>query len=293
MRVYPYGYGGKTKTEAEYDAWSVWQAFDPEYARRLRAVMEFAHDHGHTVGVGGGIRTRLGQLGLFLSRHHSVTTGGCCTYDGNRYAVNVVNGKPVAHAAPPGQSYHEETTPDDKCLAADMIPPTELQWIAPHLPRFGLKHFGDVNRELWHWQPVEISNSRRNYNPATMHPLPVFPLPGAPTPPTTGDTMIPDRRPLWDSRDFGGPIPAGNPIPLPIDGAGTHKAVTVKFSVINPAGDGYLTCGDDVADVNFTKGVTQSDTTVVPLASIGTGRGIAFSSTQTAHIKVSLLAWND
>ena len=101
--------------------------------------------------------------------------------------------------------------------------------------------------------------------------------------------MIPDRRVLWDSRDFGGPIPAGNPIPLPIAGAATHTAATLKISVIQPAGDGYLTCGDGIADVNFKAGITQSDATVVPLVD----GGIAFSLTQAAHVQVSLLAFND
>lgn len=288
MRVYPYGYAGKTKTELEYATWSVWQAFDPEFARRLRAVMEYAHDAGHPVGVGGGIRSTIGQLGLFLSRHHMVTSGGCCTYKGTRYALNAG----AAHAAPPGTSYHEETTPDGKCLAADMV--GDLAWINTRLGPFGLHHFATVNKEPWHWQPVDIPNGRSRYDAAVHHPLPVWTLPGTtPPPPTNGDVMTPDRRVLWDSRTFGGPVPAGNPIPLPIDGAGTHKAVTVKFTVVDPAANGYLTCGDDVADVNFTKGVTQSDTTVVPLTIIGTGRGIAFSCTAAAHIVCSLLAFND
>lgn len=294
MRTYPYSYAGKTKTEAEYDVWSVWLAFDPEYARRVRAAMEHSYDNGHPVGVGGGFRSTIGQLGLFLARHHAVGSGGCCEYNGVRYALN----PGAAHAAPPGRSYHEATTPDGKCLAADMVGagPGHLDWINARLAQFGLKHFGAVNGEPWHWQVVELPNSRRNYDPAKHHPLPTFPLPGdtTPPPPTTGDIMTPDRRILWDSRTFGDPIPAGNPIPLPIDGAGTHKAVTVRFAVIAPEATGYLTCGGDIPDVNIVEaGQTATGTTVVPLQTIGTGRGIAFSCLTKAHIQVTLLAFND
>ena len=250
--------------------------------------MDHAADNGRAVGVGGGFRSTIGQLGLFLARHHPVASGGCCEIDGQRYALNAG----AAHAAPPGRSYHEATTPDGLCLAADMV--GDLAWINPQLHLFGLKHFGDVNSEKWHWQVVELPNSRQNYDPTKHHPLPVFPLPGDTTPPTDGDLMTPDRRILWDSRQFGGPIPAGNPIPLPIDGADTHKAVTLRVAVIAPAGTGYLTFGDDVADVNIVQaGQTAADTTVVPLKTIGTGKGVAFSCTTAAHIQISLLAFND
>jgi len=106
--------------------------------------------------------------------------------------------------------------------------------------------------------------------------------------------MTPDRRILWDSRTFGDPIPAGNPIPLPIGGAGTHKAVTLKVNVIAPETTGYLTFGEDIPDVNVTQaGITAGDTTVVPLKTIGTERGVTFSCNTRAHIQVVLLAWND
>ena len=39
----------------------------------------------------------------------------------------------------------------------------DLAWIKPHLADFGLHDFQDVNRELWHWQPVDIPNSRSRY----------------------------------------------------------------------------------------------------------------------------------
>ena len=292
MRTYPYGYKGGSKTEPDYLTWNVWLNFDPEYRRRVKAAMDHAFDNGHPVGVGGGYRSTIGQLGLFLSRHHAVGSGGCCEYNGVRYALN----PGAAHAAPPGRSYHEATTPDGLCLAADMVGagPGNLDWINKRLATFGLKHFGAVNGEPWHWQVVELPNSRQNYDPAKHHPLPVWPLPGDPTPPTTEETMTPDRRILWDSRKFGGPIPAGNPIPLPIDGAAGHKAVSLRFTVITPKTTGYLTCGDDLADVNIVEaGVTAADTTIVPLQTIGAGRGVAFSCNTEAHIQVALLAFHD
>jgi hypothetical protein len=111
---------------------------------------------------------------------------------------------------------------------------------------------------------------------------------------TPGDIMTPDRRILWDSRTFGDPIPAGNPIPLPIDGAGSHKACTLTVVVIQPETTGYLTFGEDIPDVPIPQaGVNAANTTTVPLRTIGTGRGVAFSCNTRAHIQISLLAWND
>ena len=213
MRVYPYGYGGKFKTEAEYDVWGVWLAFDPEYRRRVRAAMEHSYDNGFPIGVGGGIRTDSGQEALFLSRHHEVASGGCCEYKGKRYALDPGE----AHAAPPNITYHDDVTPDGKCLAADMIN-KGLGFILPRLEQFGLKHFGPA--EPWHWQVVELPNSRRYYDPAKHHPLPIWPLPGQPTPPPE-DTDMPTvvNLRIYDSNITGD-----------VWDTGTERAIAVPFS---------------------------------------------------------------
>lgn len=49
-------------------------------------------------------------------------------------------------------------------------------------PKFGLKHFGNINGEPWHFQPAELPNSRRNFKP-TMVPLTVWGGTPAPVPP--------------------------------------------------------------------------------------------------------------
>ena len=148
---------------------------DPEFRRRVFAMMEHAAGVGRSLGIGGAKRSSATQLAGFLQRHDVVRIGGCCRYEGKRYALK----KGRAHMAPPGRSYHEGTTPDGKCLAADMV--GDLNWMKANCARFGLREFSLVNHELWHVQPSasEIPGARSRYNPKTMHPLHVHDLPGA------------------------------------------------------------------------------------------------------------------
>lgn len=174
---YMTGYNGTVRTLAELQAWPQWQNLDPENQRRALAVMDASNAAGTPLGIGEIFRSGATQTALFFSRHHEVTSGGCCTYQGKRYSLN----SGVAHAAPPGSSYHEATTPQGKALAIDFT--GNLTFLAAHAAAYGLFEFSHVNNEPWHAQPVEIPHSRSGYNPAVNAPLPVFPLPGAaPTP---------------------------------------------------------------------------------------------------------------
>lgn len=182
-RTYMTGYAGSTKTEGGLLAWGVWSRFDPEFARRLKLLMDASIDAGHLCGVGGGWRSTDGQRNLFLSRYHPEDDSDLSGDTYWRYTLPTpMYGKAAgtvveywernagaAPAAPPLRSFHESTTRLGHCLAADMV--GDLRFILAHAANYGLLHFGNINGEPWHLQPSEIPHSRRNYNPALHEPL--------------------------------------------------------------------------------------------------------------------------
>ena len=174
MTTYPYGYRGTRLTLEQMARQPIVAGMDPEFQRRVFAMMEHAAGVGKSLGIGGAKRSSATQLAGFLQRHDVVKIGGCCRYEGKRYKLK----KGRAHMAPPGRSYHEGTTPDGKCLAADMI--GDLKWMGANCKLFGLREFSKVNNEPWHVQPLasEIPGGRSGYKPAKMHPLHVHDLPG-------------------------------------------------------------------------------------------------------------------
>lgn len=173
MTTYPYGYRGAKLTLEQMARQPIVAGMDPEFRRRVFAMMEHAAGFGRQLGIGGAKRSSATQLAGFLNRHDVVRIGGCCRYNGKRYALK----KGRAHMAPPGRSYHEGTTPDGRCLAADMV--GDLKWMGANCAQFGLREFSKVNNEPWHVQGCDYPGSRSQYNPAKMHPLPVWDLPGA------------------------------------------------------------------------------------------------------------------
>ena len=172
MTTYPFGYRGAKLTLEQMARQPIVAGMDPEFQRRVFAMMEHAAGVGKSLGIGGAKRSSATQLAGFLQRHDVVKIGGCCRYEGKRYKLK----KGRAHMAPPGRSYHEGTTPDGKCLAADMI--GDLKWMGANCKLFGLREFSKVNNEPWHVQPSEIPGGRSGYKPAKMHPLHVHDLPG-------------------------------------------------------------------------------------------------------------------
>jgi len=174
--LYPYGYAGAKLTLEQIAAKSQIAMMDPEFQRRVFAMMRVAKKAGVSLGIGGAGRTTASQTALFLRRHEQVLVGGCCRYQGKRYKLKPHN----AHAAPPGLSYHEPTTPAGKVLAADMI--GNLKWMAGACGEFGLREFSKVNSEPWHIQPAEIPGGRSSYSAARHHPLKQIVLPDQPLP---------------------------------------------------------------------------------------------------------------
>lgn len=163
--TYPSGYSGAKRTIHQIRHLPDVDLLSYEFRRRIFVMMRAARRAGVDLGIGGGGRTAAQQETLFLARHFPVPSGGCCTYQGKRYALR----DGAAHAAPPGLSYHEPTTPTGKALAADMI--GDLVWMNANCGWFGLAHFAQINNEPWHIQPIEIPRSRGQYVAATMFPL--------------------------------------------------------------------------------------------------------------------------
>lgn len=153
--LYLFGYGSTTLSLAELESRQVWRLLHPEFRRRLVAMFDACPG---SAGCGGGARTSAEQRALFLSRYDVVTSGGTTFFEGKWWRRK----EGVAAAAPPGLSYHEVTTPDGFALAIDVV--GDQAWMRANAWRWKLHDFSDVNGELWHHQPVEIPNSRRQYN---------------------------------------------------------------------------------------------------------------------------------
>lgn len=176
--LYPWGYAGARLTLEQIAAKPGVAMMDSEFRRRVFAMMQAARRAGVSLGIGGAGRSTASQRALFLRRHDPVLVGGCCRFEGKRYRL-----KPhTAHAAPPGLSYHEPTTPAGGVLAADMV--GNLRWMAGAVAEFGLREFSKVNSEPWHIQPVDIPGGRSAYNPHKHHPLKQITLPGDLSTPT-------------------------------------------------------------------------------------------------------------
>lgn len=169
LPTYPSGYAGAQVTLAQMRTRSDVQMLDPEFRRRVFAMMRAARRAGVPLGIGGAGRSTAQQTALFLARHYE-DPNGAIYWNGKRWTRKAG----VAAAAPPGLSYHEETTPTGGALAVDMVPPTSLAWMAANCARFGLVHLGPPSpvNELWHVQPADVPASRRSYNALWHHPLP-------------------------------------------------------------------------------------------------------------------------
>ncbi len=159
---YPYGYGRPPAqlTAAELEQRTNWRNLHPEFRRRLVAMFDAAAAQGRVLGLGGGWRSTASQEQVFFARHEQVRIGGCCLHNGKRWKLR----KGMAHAAPPGRSWHEGH-PDfgNLALAADLIGDTNWSMANCHL--YGLRHFGPPStlKEPWHYQPLEVPPARSQY----------------------------------------------------------------------------------------------------------------------------------
>lgn len=189
--TYRTGYGTQRRTLAELRTWSRFSMLHPEIQKRVIGLMDAARAAGVDLGIGGAFRTEQEQLSLFLSRHNEVGSGGCCSYNGKRYAL--VAG--MAHAAPPFRSYHEGTVRITdgtlRGVALDMVG-WENGWMEKHLAAYGMRSFAALSgamHEPWHIQPVEFPTARSQYS-SNLHTLKNWTLPTV-TPPPSGAVDVP------------------------------------------------------------------------------------------------------
>ena len=187
--MYMLGYAGQTVTRTQLLAHPMWVRIEPEFRRRLLALMDLCIAAGKPIGVGGSWRSADTQRNLFLSRYiveDDADLTGDVFWEGKFWER-----KPgVAPAAPPGLSYHEPCTPEGYCLAVDMV--GDVKFAATLASKCGLKEFGNVSGEIWHYQPYELPNSRRTFT-ASMVPLKAFvgPTPVPPPPPPKPIVVVP------------------------------------------------------------------------------------------------------
>jgi len=183
--TYKWGYSTARLTLAEMETRWTWNNVHHEVRRRAVALMDASQAAGHDLGIGEGARNTTQQLAEFLRRHNMVPSGGCCTWQGKRYALKAG----MAPIAPPGNSNHEQGVYEGAAIAIDFVG-WEDHWFDANCERFGIKNFGGaigpgVNGEEWHGQPVEFRNSRSDVNKdiAAGKTLSTFALPGTTPPP--------------------------------------------------------------------------------------------------------------
>lgn len=165
-RTYPFGYAGRRLTLEELRRQSGWNLLNAEVCRRLLALFDRAQDEGTDLGIGGGWRSSQVQERTFRQRYLIGACPGDVRWQGMCWHL-----KPgMAPAAPPGLSYHE-SMPDGFALAADLI--GDLSWAHSVCLEVGLRHFANVNNEPWHFQPVEVPTSRRQWNGETLRRWPI------------------------------------------------------------------------------------------------------------------------
>lgn len=169
--LYSYGsgaHGASTtrRTRQWIEAQPQFDKVHPVLMDRLFALADAVIAAGSDYGFGGGWRSSLQQRNLFLSRYTKYPNPPGVYWDGSpswpqdKGWYRHTSGAP---SAPPGRSYHESTTDDGlgDALAVDMV--GDHAKANPLAAKFGLRHFGNINGEPWHYQPVEIPNARRNY----------------------------------------------------------------------------------------------------------------------------------
>lgn len=153
--AYILGYSGREVTRDEFISSPQVTKMEPEFARRIIGICDEAVASGKKVGIGESFRSSDVQKTVFLQRHYE-DPNGSIWWDGKRWTRKAG----MAPAAPPGSSFHEGfPTGNDTCLACDMV--GDLIFINSIQSKWGVIDFGNVNKEPWHHQPVEIPKSRK------------------------------------------------------------------------------------------------------------------------------------
>lgn len=185
MTLVRIGYGTATTDLNALDAWAQWE---PEFGRRVKALIAHSFTAGFPLGVGGAIRSGAVADAQFIARHHVVgptENPNMQPYDwtwrGQHWRLN----PGAAPCAPDGYTWHGAVPNDGLCYAADMT--GDMVWMDGQLGAYGLKW---VAPERWHVQPVEIPAGRPG--PTYVPPvLPTWNLPGAPAPSTVTTVFAP------------------------------------------------------------------------------------------------------
>jgi hypothetical protein len=117
---------------------------------RDRLLRMFAENPN--VGLGVGHRSETDQRTMFMTRYRPVRDGEKPDLEWDGQGWKHTSGAP---AAPPGRSMHEIG------LAADLV--GDLDWVVKNAEKFGLKTFAKNLNEPWHVQPLELPDSRYEY----------------------------------------------------------------------------------------------------------------------------------
>lgn len=162
----PYGASFTRRSRAYILGQAQFALVHPELMARLFNLADDVVAQGGDFGFGGGWRSSAQQYNLFKSRYTRGVAGATLYWDGSPswpQDAGWYKHTSGAPSAPPGRSYHESTTAKGTgfALAVDMVGDHTLgnALAAKHQ----LKHFGNINGEPWHYQPIEIANARRNY----------------------------------------------------------------------------------------------------------------------------------
>jgi len=141
-------FDGKRVSMQQVEARQTFQLLHPTMQQRVKDLMLASEGK---VGLGEGFRSMDVQKALFLSRYVP-DPNGSTFFDGQRWRKKDPK---LATAAPPGRSMHELG------LACDLT--GDMKFIAQQGATFSLKNFANVNKEPWHVQPIELPNSRQEY----------------------------------------------------------------------------------------------------------------------------------
>jgi len=180
--LYPDGYASPPRMvpiETVFARSSV-QMLHSEYQRRWRGLMVASKGK---LGIGGAGRSSAQQERVFLERHYKVSSGGCCSYKGQRYHLRTG----AAHAAPPGKSFHEDVV-YGYAAAVDAV--GDLKWAALNCEAYGLEQ-ATWGGEVWHFQFTEFPHSVSQWQALGSPPPQKWVLPGSTPPHPSEPTPIP------------------------------------------------------------------------------------------------------
>lgn len=286
----------------------------PELMRRLFALADRVIALGGDYGFGSGRRSHEVQFQTFRSRYFRVASGSSYDINWNTtpnpiyypYLGLYRKYASASPSTPPYWSYHEDVTANatEYALAVDMVGRHDIA--NPLANSYGLSEFSKVNNEPWHYQPIEVTRSRRSYTGNFENPAP-WPLPGTNNPPPL-PPPIPDMSSIqvtnpikiFDSRPDQ-PVVQHNPhkgtfvivslfphgftstnadgVILNLTGIGTHAGFFTLWS-----GEGGA---PNASNLNVMPGQIENNLAFVPLFSGGFG----VFSTAPNHLIIDQVGW--